>query len=208
RHDESSVGTRAAGKPMGREAPRAAAVQDHVPRGSAAASVPRPRDLYAGPGTSADLRQVRGRRRDRDPAVPRACGTRAVLLERLGRESARARRFLRPAFQHSINGAGEDRSREFPERALMRGACLIAAFAFVAGSAAAAPPAPGDRISFVSCPIVRDTRTVPCWLSEYDGETYYLTIQSDVSAAVQPPMLGHQVLVEGVVSDAAPICGG
>jgi len=90
----------------------------------------------------------------------------------------------------------------------MRGACLIAAFAFVAGSAAAAPPAPGDRISFVSCPIVRDTRTVPCWLSEYDGETYYLTIQSDVSAAVQPPMLGHQVLVEGVVSDAAPICGG
>jgi hypothetical protein len=49
---------------------------------------------------------------------------------------------------------------------------------------------------------------VPCWLSEYQGETYYLTIQSDVSATVQPPMLGHQVLVEGVVSDQAPICGG
>lgn len=71
-----------------------------------------------------------------------------------------------------------------------------------------AQPAVGERISFVSCPIVRDTRTVPCWLSEYDGDTYYLTIQSDVSATVQPPMLGHQVLVEGVVSDAAPICGG
>jgi hypothetical protein len=67
---------------------------------------------------------------------------------------------------------------------------------------------PGERISFVSCPIVRDTRSVPCWLSEYGGTTYYLTIQSDVSAAVQPPMLGHQVLVEGVVSDAPPICGG
>jgi hypothetical protein len=71
-----------------------------------------------------------------------------------------------------------------------------------------AQPAPGERLNFVSCPIVRDTRTVPCWLSEYQGETYYLTIQSDVSAEVQPPMLGHQVLVEGVVSDAAPICGG
>ena len=69
-------------------------------------------------------------------------------------------------------------------------------------------PAPGERISFVSCPIIRDTRSVPCWISQYDGDTYYLTIQSDVSAAVQPPMLGHQVLVEGVVSDAPSICGG
>jgi hypothetical protein len=71
----------------------------------------------------------------------------------------------------------------------------------------AAPPA-GEHLSFVSCPIVRDTRSVPCWLSEYQGETYYLTIQSDVSATVQPPMLGHQVLVEGVVSDQPLICGG
>ncbi len=72
----------------------------------------------------------------------------------------------------------------------------------------AAGPKPGERLSFVSCPIVRDTRSVPCWLSEYAGELYYLTIQSDVSAAVQPPMLGHQVLVEGIVSDAPRICGG
>lgn len=71
----------------------------------------------------------------------------------------------------------------------------------------AAPP-PGSRISFVSCPIVRDTRSVPCWLSDYGGDRYYLTIQSDVSAEVQPPMLGHQVLVEGVVSAAPAICGG
>lgn len=73
--------------------------------------------------------------------------------------------------------------------------------------AAAAPPA-GERLSFVSCPIVRDTRSVPCWLSEYEGDLYYLTIQSDVSAEVQPPMLGHQVLVEGIVSAAPAICGG
>lgn len=76
------------------------------------------------------------------------------------------------------------------------------------GSLIVAAPPVGEPVSFVSCPIVRDTRTVPCWLSEYQGDTYYLTIQSDVSAAVQPPMLGHKVLVEGVVADAAPICGG
>jgi len=85
-----------------------------------------------------------------------------------------------------------------------RGAVLL----LLISSAAQAAPAPGERISFVSCPIVRDTRTVPCWLAEYDGETYYLTIQTDVSAPVTPPMLGHLVLVEGVVSDAPRICGG
>jgi hypothetical protein len=74
--------------------------------------------------------------------------------------------------------------------------------------ATSAEPQAGERLSFVACPIVRDTRSVPCWLSEHDGELYYLTIQSDVSAAVQPPMLGHQVIVEGVVSDAPRICGG
>jgi hypothetical protein len=86
---------------------------------------------------------------------------------------------------------------------------VIAAIVFLLASELlhAAPP-PGERISFVSCPVVRDTRSVPCWLSEYEGDVYYLTIQSDVSAAVQPPMLGHRVLVEGVVSDAPRICGG
>jgi hypothetical protein len=81
------------------------------------------------------------------------------------------------------------------------------ALALGAALAHAAPQA-GERISFVSCPIVRDTRSVPCWLSDYGDDTYYLTIQSDVSALVQPPLLGHRVLVEGIVSDKAPICGG
>lgn len=78
--------------------------------------------------------------------------------------------------------------------------------------AASAPvtPAPkaGERLSFVSCPIVRDTRTVPCWLAEYAGEMYFLTLQTDVSAPVNPPWLGHKVLVEGVVSGESPVCGG
>jgi len=72
-------------------------------------------------------------------------------------------------------------------------------------SMSAAPPA---HRNFVTCPIVRDTSTVPCWLAEYKGETYFLTLQTDVSAPVNPPQLGHQVLVEGVVSDEPRICGG
>ncbi|HET6563786.1 MAG TPA: hypothetical protein VFG52_00115 [Xanthomonadales bacterium] len=66
----------------------------------------------------------------------------------------------------------------------------------------------GERLNFVSCPIVRDTSTVPCWLAEYQGELYYLGIQTDVSAKFQPPWLGHQVLVEAEVSDQPRICGG
>ncbi len=85
---------------------------------------------------------------------------------------------------------------------------LFCAGMTLATASSAAPPAPGERISFVSCPVVRDTRSVPCWISDYEGDTYYLTIQSDVSAAVQPPMLGHQVLVEGIVTDQPLICGG
>ena len=78
----------------------------------------------------------------------------------------------------------------------------------IAVPASAAPPEPGERISFVSCPIVRDTRTVPCWLAGYKGQHWFLTLQTDVSAPVNPPWLGHRVLVEGVVSHKADICGG
>lgn len=67
---------------------------------------------------------------------------------------------------------------------------------------------PGERLNFVACPIVRDTATVPCWLTEHEGELYYLGIQTDVSAEFHPPYLGHEVLVEAVVSDAPRICGG
>jgi outer membrane protein OmpA-like peptidoglycan-associated protein len=55
---------------------------------------------------------------------------------------------------------------------------------------------------------VQDTKTVPCWLSEYGGELYYLGIQTDISAEFHPPYLGHKVLVEGVVSNEPRICGG
>jgi len=76
-----------------------------------------------------------------------------------------------------------------------------------AGAVLPASP-PANRRNFVACPIVRDTNTVPCWLAEYEGETYFLTIQTDVSAPVNPPWLGHKVLVEGTISDEPRICGG
>src|SRR5688572_19874191 len=65
-----------------------------------------------------------------------------------------------------------------------------------------------ERKNFVSCPVVQDTKTVPCWLSEHKGELYYLGIQTDISADFHPPYLGHKVLVEGVVSNEPRICGG
>ena len=47
-----------------------------------------------------------------------------------------------------------------------------------------------QRKNFVSCPIIRDTASVPCWLAEYEGELYFLTVQSDVTSPVTPPWLG------------------
>ena len=71
----------------------------------------------------------------------------------------------------------------------------------------AAQPDPSLR-NFIACPIIRDTASVPCWLAEHDGELYFLTLQADVSAPVNPPWLGHRVLVEGRRSDKPRICGG
>jgi hypothetical protein len=78
------------------------------------------------------------------------------------------------------------------------------------GSSFALAAAPDASIrNFVACPIVRDTASVPCWLAEYGGELYFLTLQADVSAPVNPPWLGHKVLVEGhIKAGAARICGG
>ena len=68
---------------------------------------------------------------------------------------------------------------------------------------------PKERRNFVACPIVRDTASVPCWLAEYEGELYFLTLQTDVSSPVTPPWLGHRVLVEGTAAPNKPrICGG
>ena len=64
------------------------------------------------------------------------------------------------------------------------------------------------RLNFVACPIVRDTPQVPCWITRYKGETYFLGIQQDITADFYPPQLKHRILVEGVVTTAPRICGG
>ncbi len=75
------------------------------------------------------------------------------------------------------------------------------------GTALAQAPAPGENISFVSCPIMQDTATVPCWVTEYGGEKYFLGIQTDASGW-SAPYLKHRVLVEGRVAEMPRVCGG
>lgn len=62
--------------------------------------------------------------------------------------------------------------------------------------------------SFVTCPIVRDTKTIPCWLAEYNGEIYYLGNQGGVAQDFYPPQLNHEVLVEGTIAEGPRVCGG
>jgi outer membrane protein OmpA-like peptidoglycan-associated protein len=45
-------------------------------------------------------------------------------------------------------------------------------------------------------------------LADYQGETYFLGIQQDITAAFYPPQLLHEVLVEGVVAAGPRVCGG
>jgi outer membrane protein OmpA-like peptidoglycan-associated protein len=73
---------------------------------------------------------------------------------------------------------------------------------------ALAIPAVAQQLTFVACPVVRDTKTVPCFLAEYQGETYFLGIQQDITAAFYPPQLLHAALVEGTVAEGPRVCGG
>ena len=69
-------------------------------------------------------------------------------------------------------------------------------------------PVYAQNLSFVTCPIVRDTKTVPCWLAEYNGEIYYLGNQGGVAQDFYPPQLNHEVLVEGTIVEGPRVCGG
>lgn len=91
----------------------------------------------------------------------------------------------------------------------MRLARAVFGLAAIAAAPVAADELRAEQRNFVACPIVRDTASVPCWLAEYDGELYFLTLQTDVSSPVTPPWLGHRVLVEGTAARDKPrICGG
>jgi outer membrane protein OmpA-like peptidoglycan-associated protein len=67
---------------------------------------------------------------------------------------------------------------------------------------------PADRRNFVACPIVRDTKTLPCWLAEYEGELYFLGLQGSSASEFYAPQLNHEVLVEGAVTNEPRVCGG
>jgi outer membrane protein OmpA-like peptidoglycan-associated protein len=86
---------------------------------------------------------------------------------------------------------------------------FLCATLFAGGTAARRndqPPA--DRRNFIACPIVRDTKTLPCWLAEYEGELYFLGLQGSSGSEFYPPQLNHEVLVEGAVTNAQRVCGG
>jgi outer membrane protein OmpA-like peptidoglycan-associated protein len=71
--------------------------------------------------------------------------------------------------------------------------------------AAAAPTR--SSVSFIACPIYRDTnqgRKSGCWLAD-DRES---GVRYDIGGGRAKPQIGREVLVEGVVSDASDVCGG
>jgi|HigsolmetaAR201D_1030396.scaffolds.fasta_scaffold00689_16 outer membrane protein OmpA-like peptidoglycan-associated protein len=76
------------------------------------------------------------------------------------------------------------------------------------GAACTAIAATPDRyLSFVTCPIIRDTE-LPCWLAEYEGELYFLGMQGDSASAFNSPQLKHRALIEAKVGSGERICGG
>jgi outer membrane protein OmpA-like peptidoglycan-associated protein len=90
-------------------------------------------------------------------------------------------------------------------RGLALASVLAAGLAGVQAQPSGSPPP--SRRQFVACPIVRDTKTQPCWLAEYNGELYYLGQQGGVANDFYPPQLGHLALVEGTVGTGR-VCGG
>jgi hypothetical protein len=87
---------------------------------------------------------------------------------------------------------------------------LFAMTFFVIQGAApiASADTPAQRaVSFVACPIYRDTdagRKSGCWLADAreDGVRY------DVTDAPIKPILGREILIEGVVANKPDTCGG
>ncbi len=83
----------------------------------------------------------------------------------------------------------------------------LVATAIVALCGATASAQTGKHIAFVSCPILRNTEPVPCWLGEHAGELYYLGPQGDLQAEFYPPQFNHKMLAEGIATNER-YCGG
>jgi outer membrane protein OmpA-like peptidoglycan-associated protein len=80
-----------------------------------------------------------------------------------------------------------------------------AAFCIALATVAAADSPASHYVSFLACPIVRDTGpdTDVCFFTEHDGQRYALVNPPDWGV----PQLHHRVLVEGMVKDGRPVCG-
>jgi outer membrane protein OmpA-like peptidoglycan-associated protein len=93
-------------------------------------------------------------------------------------------------------------------RNAVRGAIAILLSLEVVASVWADDPAPTQVRSFISCPVYRDTdagRKSGCWLANdpQNGVRY------DISLGRIKPLLGRQVLVEGIATNKdAGLCGG
>jgi outer membrane protein OmpA-like peptidoglycan-associated protein len=85
-----------------------------------------------------------------------------------------------------------------------RGWIVAALIGAAIGAAMAEPPA-GTPVSFLACPIARDTGpdTDLCFYAEHDGNRYALVNPPDWGV----PQLKHRVLVEGRVSGGSLFCG-
>jgi outer membrane protein OmpA-like peptidoglycan-associated protein len=82
---------------------------------------------------------------------------------------------------------------------LLAGVCLASASSAVAW-------ADSSPVSFVACPIYRDTnngRKSGCWLAT-DNATGQ---RFDIGQSRSKPQLGHEVLVEGLSAGGDPVCG-
>jgi len=82
---------------------------------------------------------------------------------------------------------------------------MAASLIAVAVEAPAADPPAGTPVSFVACPVARDTGpdTDLCFFTEHDGNRYALVNPPDWGV----PQLKHRVLVEGRVKEGPPVCG-
>ena len=75
------------------------------------------------------------------------------------------------------------------------------------GTTIYAETTPVKVVSFVSCPIYRDTdagRKSGCWLAEHRA----LGQRFDITDASIKPILGREILIEGIVADKPDTCGG
>jgi outer membrane protein OmpA-like peptidoglycan-associated protein len=84
---------------------------------------------------------------------------------------------------------------------------LFAAACFASGVCEAVDLAPSKSISFIGCPIYRDTnqgRKTGCWLAD----EFTSGVRYDIGSGRSKPQIGHEVLVEGLASTEPNSCGG